>query len=258
MHGISLETGFGMSALRRGFPAAGVGVYPNATVNPYWSSYLFFVDLGWYYDIGVRPGDTVYDMTGRTQFTIPANGTLSSAGFVPSSNSNKIVLPSKADWARVAMWGAGVIYNPVDAAMNHGQPFHQWTTGAFSWELGRVGAQFGINYGDEAGAPVWFNGFNSNKEYMAVITWVDKVRLYATDNTYQIPIGVNPADRPVTNNAWLGDSAGITRAAWIVKHASNTAPASYFSPGTDGLTPIPARLAANGAKIFNAFTGVWT
>lgn len=253
---------YGLVRAKGAAPITGIipTAYPNSTVNPYWSDYKFMVDLGWYYDIGVRPGDTVYDLTGRHQFTIPSNGTLSSDGFTANSNSlsDKIQLAASSDFARTGMWAAGLIYNPLTSTYNQVRPFAAWQSPNFEWEIGRSsGSAFPLNYGDVSGGPSNFT-VNVDQEYMASIHWVDKVRLFVTDNTYDVSYGSNPSDYSGSFAVELGDSGGVTRCAWVAQNASATAGPNYYNAGTTGATAIPSRLEANGDGVFDPTDGSWS
>lgn len=243
-------------ALRRRSPRRVIGgVYPNATLNT--STPLLLVEFGWYYEIGVRPGDTVYDMTGRHQFTIPADDILDEGGYKRVGSSG-ITIANSTDFDRVStapgtFWGG--IWNPKNEANGvhpGGYIMACWSSPNFDFIVGRnQGGLFDVRQNNYAADHQWTH-MTGDQDYMLWHQYDDKIRYYCTGAAYSIE-----ADGPLLSRTTLADmtisnSLGRTRCVFM---STGDFP---HSPGATGAGAVPAYVNAFGANHFNPITGVWS
>jgi len=242
------------SAVKRRGPKVG-GVYPNATLNT--STVKFLVEFGWYYEIGVRAGDTVYDMTGNHQFTIPADDILDEGGYKRVGSSG-ITIVNSTDFDREPAGGGtywGGIWNPKSEANGvhpNGYVMACWENPNFDFIVGRnQGGMFDVRQNNYAADQQWTH-MTGDQDYILWHEFADKIRYFVTGAAYKIkddgPLVLRTTGADMKISAALGRTRCVFMSRGPFPHR----------PDTFGVGTVPAYVNAFGANYFDPRTGVWS
>lgn len=242
--------------LSEGQPVGAQPVYAGAAYSD-WSTMRLVIDFAHLHACGVRPGDTVWDMTGRHRFTLPPGSSLTSDGWSADA-SQGLYLPASDDWDLVPGTVLDAVHNPEgwtdpDFRLLAGC----WPDGGpYEWGF-RQGApgQYLYLSNTVASGPALSRTLGADAWYWYRIANTDKQRVYLNGVDYEI--AKNTAANSATASPFHIGGQGRWRLLTIGDkvHAFGV---NVFPDATPPLDAPQVGPAPSTGGTFNPFTGLWT